>query len=115
MENRIISQLFNEYKREIQHFSLINYDITEEETLVPFMEYIHLQHNIERKIKEKIKRYIDRKWKDTIISRCKEIFQCPICCVNKVDLVICQNNHNQWSDCWRKIEDKTRCPVSKSL
>ena len=111
IENRIISELFNEYKREFQHSSIINYDITEEETLVPFMEYINLQNNIERNIKEKIKRYIDRKWKDTIISRYKEIFPCPICYVNKVDLVICQNNHKVCSDCWGKIVDKTRCPV----
>ena len=111
IENRIISKLFNEYKNNHQSSSsIINDDITKEETLVPFMEYIYQKNNIDQKIKDKIIRYIDRKWKNTIISRFKEI--CPICYVNKVDLVICQNEHKICSECWKKVRDKKRCPVS---
>jgi len=113
-ENKKIHELFNEYKREFQHSSSsrTNYDITEEETLVPFMEYIHLQNNINRNIKEKIQRYIDRKWKYKVFSKL-ELFQCPICYENIVNLIICRNNHKICSICWQKAIDKSRCPVCR--
>lgn len=111
-ENEKISELFNIYKTETQHSSSseINYDITEEETLVPFMEYIHLQNNMNRNIKEKIQRYIDRIWKYKVFSKLK-IFQCPICFENIVNLIICRNNHKICSICWQKTIHKSRCPV----